>query len=102
MIDGPFDSLESGRRAHFYLMGVPYLIVLAVGQIISYIGNRVLIHGGNKVIRTATRSFLLVMQQLPISYFDDKPAGKLLLSMIQRPTGLNFTNSCMYLVIHLM
>ena len=82
-------------------MGVLYLIVLAVGQIISYIGNRVLIHGGNKVTAQLRDQAFLVMQQLPISYFDDKPAGKIATRIVNDTETLRtqFYNSCMYLVI---
>ena len=44
------------------------------------------------------------MQQLPISYFDDKPAGKIATRIVNDTETLRtqFYNSCMYLVIHLM
>lgn len=105
MIDGPLTALsQGGELGALYLMGVLYLIVLAVGQIVSYIGNRVLIHGGNKVTAQLRDQAFLVMQQLPISYFDDKPAGKIATRIVNDTETLRtqFYNSCMYLVIHLM
>lgn len=105
MIDGPLTALsQEGELGALYPMGVLYLIVLAVGQIISYIGNRVLIHGGNKVTAQLRDQAFLVMQQLPISYFDDKPAGKIATRIVNDTETLRtqFYNSCMYLVIHLM
>ena len=105
MIDGPLTALsQGGELGAIYPMGVLYLIVLAVGQIISYIGNRVLIHGGNKVTAQLRDQAFLVMQQLPISYFDDKPAGKIATRIVNDTETLRtqFYNSCMYLVIHLM
>lgn len=105
MIDGPLTALsQGGELGALYPMGVLYLIVLAVGQIISYIGNRVLIHGGNKVTAQLRDQAFLVMQQLPISYFDDKPAGKIATRIVNDTETLRtqFYNSCMYLVIHLM
>lgn len=105
MIDGPLTALsQGGELGALYHMGVLYLIVLAVGQIISYIGNRVLIHGGNKVTAQLRDQAFLVMQQLPISYFDDKPAGKIATRIVNDTETLRtqFYNSCMYLVIHLM
>ena len=105
MIDGPLTALsQGGELGALYPMGVLYLIVLAVGQIISYIGNRVLIHGGNKVTAQLRDQAFLVMQQLPISYFDDKPAGKIATRIVNDTATLRtqFYNSCMYLVIHLM
>lgn len=105
MIDGPLTALsQGGELGALYPMGVLYLIVLAVGQIVSYIGNRVLIHGGNKVTAQLRDQAFLVMQQLPISYFDDKPAGKIATRIVNDTETLRtqFYNSCMYLVIHLM
>ena len=105
MIDGSLTALsQGGELGALYPMGVLYLIVLAVGQIISYIGNRVLIHGGNKVTAQLRDQAFLVMQQLPISYFDDKPAGKIATRIVNDTETLRtqFYNSCMYLVIHLM
>jgi len=105
MIDGPLTALsQGGELGALYPMGVLYLIVLAVGQIASYIGNRVLIHGGNKVTAQLRDQAFLVMQQLPISYFDDKPAGKIATRIVNDTETLRtqFYNSCMYLVIHLM
>ena len=105
LIDGPLTALsQGGELGALYPMGVLYLIVLAVGQIVSYIGNRVLIHGGNKVTAQLRDQAFLVMQQLPISYFDDKPAGKIATRIVNDTETLRtqFYNSCMYLVIHLM
>lgn len=105
MIDSPLTALsQGGELGALYPMGVLYLIVLAVGQIVSYIGNRVLIHGGNKVTAQLRDQAFLVMQQLPISYFDDKPAGKIATRIVNDTETLRtqFYNSCMYLVIHLM
>ena len=105
MIDGHLTALsQGGELGALYSMGVLYLIVLAVGQIFSYIGNRVLIHGGNKVTAQLRDQAFLVMQQLPISYFDDKPAGKIATRIVNDTETLRtqFYNSCMYLVIHLM
>jgi len=105
MIDGPLTALsQGGELGALYPMGILYLIVLAVGQIVSYIGNRVLIHGGNKVTAQLRDQAFLMMQQLPISYFDDKPAGKIATRIVNDTETLRtqFYNSCMYLVIHLM
>ena len=105
MIDGPLTALsQGGELGALYPMGILYLIVLAVSQIVSYIGNRVLIHGGNKVTAQLRDQAFLVMQQLPISYFDDKPAGKIATRIVNDTETLRtqFYNSCMYLVIHLM
>ena len=105
MIDGPLTDLsQGGELGKLYSMGGLYLMVLALGQIISYIGNRVLIHGGNKITAQLRDQAFLVMQQLPISYFDDKPAGKIATRIVNDTETLRtqFYNSCITIAIHLM
>ena len=105
MIDGPLTDLsQGGELGKLYLMGGLYLLVLALGQIISYIGNRVLIHGGNKVTAQLRDQAFLVMQQLPISYFDDKPAGKIATRIVNDTETIRtqFYNSCISIAIHLV
>ena len=105
MIDGPLTDLsQGGELGKLYSMGGLYLMVLALGQIISYIGNRVLIHGGNKITAQLRDQAFLVMQQLPISYFDDKPAGKIATRIVNDTETLRtqFYNSCITIAIHLV
>ena len=105
MIDGPLTDLsQGGELGKLYPMGGLYLMVLALGQIISYIGNRVLIHGGNKITAQLRDKAFLVMQQLPISYFDDKPAGKIATRIVNDTETLRtqFYNSCITIAIHLV
>ena len=105
MIDGPLTDLsQGGELGKLYPMGGLYLMVLALGQIISYIGNRVLIHGGNKITAQLRDQAFLVMQQLPISYFDDKPAGKIATRIVNDTETLRtqFYNSCITIAIHLV
>ena len=105
MIDGPLTDLsQGGELGKLYSMGGLYLMVLALGQIISYIGNRVLIHGGNKITAQLRDKAFLVMQQLPISYFDDKPAGKIATRIVNDTETLRtqFYNSCITIAIHLV
>ena len=105
MIDGPLTDLsQGGELGKLYPMGRLYLMVLALGQIISYIGNRVLIHGGNKITAQLRDQAFLVMQQLPISYFDDKPAGKIATRIVNDTETLRtqFYNSCITIAIHLV
>ena len=105
MIDGPLTDLsQGGELGKLYPMGGLYLMVLALGQIISYIGNRVLIHGGNKITAQLRDQAFLVMQQLLISYFDDKPAGKIATRIVNDTETLRtqFYNSCITIAIHLV
>ena len=105
IIDGPLTDLsQGGELGKLYPMGGLYLMVLALGQIISYIGNRVLIHGGNKIAAQLRDQAFLVMQQLPISYFDDKPAGKIATRIVNDTETLRtqFYNSCITIAIHLV
>ncbi|WP_449159937.1 ABC transporter ATP-binding protein [Streptococcus sp.] len=105
MIDGPLTDLsQGGELGKLYPMGGLYLMVLALGQIVSYIGNRVLIHGGNKITAQLRDQAFLVMQQLPISYFDDKPAGKIATRIVNDTETLRtqFYNSCITIAIHLV
>ena len=105
MIDGPLTDLsQGGELGKLYPMGGLYLMVLALGQIVSYIGNRILIHGGNKITAQLRDQAFLVMQQLPISYFDDKPAGKIATRIVNDTETLRtqFYNSCITIAIHLV
>ena len=74
MIDGPLTALtHGGGQGDLLQMGGFYLLVLSIGQLISYLGNRILLHGSNQVTASLRDQAFQVMQGLPISYFDDKP-----------------------------
>ena len=78
IIDGPLTALtHGGGQGDMLQMGAFYLLVLSLGQLISYMGNRILLHGSNQVTASLRDKAFQVMQGLPISYFDDKPAGKI-------------------------
>ena len=50
MIDGPLTALtHGGGQGDLLQMGGFYLLVLSLGQLISYMGNRILLHGSNQV-----------------------------------------------------
>ena len=96
MIDGPLTALtHGGGQGDLLQMGAFYLLVLSIGQLISYLGNRILLHGSNQVTASLRDQAFQVMQGLPISYFDDKPAGKIATRIVN-------DNSCMILVIYLV
>ena len=105
MIDGPLTALtHGGGQGDLLQMGGFYLLVLSLGQLISYMGNRILLHGSNQVIASLRNQAFQVMQGLPISYFDDKPAGKIATRIVNDTETLRtqFYNSCMILVIYLV
>ena len=103
MIDGPLTALiHGGGQGDLLQMGGFYLLVLSIGQLISYLGNRILLHGSNQVTANLRDQAFQVMQGLPISYFDDKPAGKIATRIVNDTETLRtqFYNSCMILVIY--
>ena len=105
MIDGPLTALtHGGGQGDLLQMGAFYLLVLSLGQLISYLGNRILLHGSNQVTASLRDQAFQVMQGLPISYFDDKPAGKIATRIVNDTETLRtqFYNSCMILVIYLV
>ena len=105
MIDGPLTALtHGGGQGDLLQMGAFYLLVLSLGQLISYLGNRILLHGSNQVTANLIDQAFHVMQGLPISYFDDKPAGKIATRIVNDTETLRtqFYNSCMILVIYLV
>lgn len=79
MIDGPLTQIGSGKDHQVQLLQLAglYIIVVALGSILTYLGDRLLAHCGNKVVEHLRNEAYQVMQNLPISYFDDKPAGKI-------------------------
>jgi len=79
MIDGPLTQIGSGKDRQVQLLQLAglYIIVVVLGSVLTYLGDRLLAHCGNKVVEHLRNEAYQVMQNLPISYFDDKPAGKI-------------------------
>lgn len=79
MIDGPLTQIGSGKDRQVQLLQLAglYIIVVVLGSVLTYLGDRLLPHCGNKVAEHLRNEAYQVMQNLPISYFDDKPAGKI-------------------------
>ena len=77
MIDGPLTQIGSGKDRQVQLLQLAglYLIAVVLGSALTYLGDRLLAHCGNKVAEHLRNEAYQVMQNLPISYFDDKPAG---------------------------
>lgn len=60
------------------LMWLAFYIGLSIiGSIISYIAIRILMYCANKVAAHLRNEAYETMQNLPVAYFDDKPAGKI-------------------------
>ena len=79
MIDGPLTQIGNGKDCQVQLLQLAglYLIAVVLGSALTYLGDRLLAHCGNKVAEHLRNEAYQVMQNLPISYFDDKPAGKI-------------------------
>ena len=88
-----FDCTDPRWRARDLLqMGGFYLLVLSIGQLISYLGNRILLHGSNQVTANLRDQAFQVMQGclfliLMISRLERSQQE---LSMIRRPCGPSF------------
>ncbi|MGT2667516.1 ABC transporter ATP-binding protein [Streptococcus rifensis] len=67
-------NLDTGRLLS--QLGL-FVGLTVVGNAISYASVRLLMHVANKVGETLRNRAYNTMQALPISYFDDKPAGKI-------------------------
>lgn len=54
-----------------------YLLLIIFGNIVGYIGNFTMMYCANKISEDLRNECFDKMQTLPISYFDNKPAGKI-------------------------
>lgn len=80
IIDGPVTDLSKGlafNRADFLLQLAVYMGLNIVGSVFFYLSTRLLMHCANRIAETLRNRAYDQMQRLPISYFDDKPAGKI-------------------------
>ena len=66
--------LNMGYFLQLLALYAGFIIVL---NIVGYFCSRGLMHSANTVGEYLRNSAFMVMQRLPISYFDDKPAGKI-------------------------
>lgn len=79
-IDGPLRALSEGRpfqEALFLQMASQYVAMIFLGVLGYYLSMRILMHSANRIAEYLRNQAYVVMQHLPISYFDDKPAGKI-------------------------
>ncbi|HFI0253827.1 TPA: ABC transporter ATP-binding protein [Streptococcus suis] len=79
-IDGPLRALSEGQpfqEALFLQMASQYVAMIFLGALGYYLSMRILMHSANRIAEYLRNQAYDVMQHLPISYFDDKPAGKI-------------------------
>ncbi|HFU3981932.1 TPA: ABC transporter ATP-binding protein [Streptococcus suis] len=79
-IDGPIRALSEGQafqEAEFIQMTAQYVAMVGLGAIGIYLSMRLMMYCANRIAEDLRNQAYDVMQGLPISYFDDKPAGKI-------------------------
>lgn len=79
-IDGPIRALSEGQtfqEAQFLQMTAQYVAMVGLGAIGIYLSMRLMMYCANRIAENLRNQAYDVMQGLPISYFDDKPAGKI-------------------------
>ncbi|NQP53260.1 ABC transporter ATP-binding protein [Streptococcus suis] len=79
-IDGPLRALSEGQpfqESLFLQMASQYVAMIFLGALGYYLSMRILMHSANRIAEYLRNQAYDVMQCLPISYFDDKPAGKI-------------------------
>lgn len=79
-IDGPLRALSEGQpfqEALFLQIASQYVAMIFLGALGYYLSMRILMHSANRIAEYLRNQAYDVMQRLPISYFDDKPAGKI-------------------------
>lgn len=78
-IDGPLTDLVKGEKeagTSFLYLLLGYLVLIFLMILLSYIATRILSHCANRVTENLRNKAYQIMQELPVAYFDDKPAGK--------------------------
>ncbi|HFI0113483.1 TPA: ABC transporter ATP-binding protein [Streptococcus suis] len=79
-IDGPIRALSEGQafqESEFLQMTAQYVAMVGLGAIGIYLSMRLMMYCANRIAEDLRNQAYDVMQGLPISYFDDKPAGKI-------------------------
>ncbi|MCI5997827.1 MAG: ABC transporter ATP-binding protein [Peptoniphilaceae bacterium] len=79
-IDNVIAPVTKGAQLDVTLLLVKiltFLFFIILSSVVSYFAIRILMHCANVVAETIRNEAFEVMQSLPVSYFDDKPAGKI-------------------------
>lgn len=80
VIDGPLTDLSKGipvQEADFLYRLAAYVGLNLMGAITTYLSLLLMNHCRNRIAENLRNRAYDIMQRLPISYFDDKPAGKI-------------------------
>lgn len=80
IIDGPVTDLSKGLAFHredFLIQLAIYMGLNVLGALFFYLSTRILMHCANRIAEMLRNRAYDQMQRLAISYFDDKPAGKI-------------------------
>lgn len=80
LIDGPLTAISKGTvldQAVFLRELGLYMLMNTIGALGFYASMRLLMYCANGIAEQLRNQAYVVMQHLPISYFDDKPAGKI-------------------------
>lgn len=77
VIDGPLVATNQAQQASLLSQLGFYLGMVTLGALFSYGSTRLLVHCANRIAENMRNRAYDVLQSLPISYFDDKPAGKI-------------------------
>lgn len=107
VIDGPLTNLGKGLsfdQADFLRQLGFYVILVTLGAGLSYVATRLLMHCANKIAELMRNRAFEVMQRLPISYFDDKPAGKIATRIVNDTETLRnqFYGTLVYIFTNLL
>lgn len=79
-IDNVIAPVTRGAQLDVTLLSVrilTFLFFIILSSVVSYFAIRILMHCANKVAEMIRNEAFEVMKNLPVSYFDDKPAGKI-------------------------
>ncbi|HFI0640135.1 TPA: ABC transporter ATP-binding protein, partial [Streptococcus suis] len=68
---------QAFQEAEFLQMAAQYVAMVGLGAIGIYLSMRLMMYCANRIAEDLRNQAYDVMQGLPISYFDDKPAGKI-------------------------
>ncbi len=80
LIDQDLTAVSKGlvlNQRDFLIKLASFIGLLAIGGLLRYGSFRILMVCANQVATNLRNRAYTVMQRLPISYFDDKPAGKI-------------------------
>lgn len=92
VIDGPLEKFIKGQTSTAPLLSgvAQYLLLLILSTALAYFSRQLLLRCANRTTKSLRDRAYQVMQSLPISYFDDKPAGKIATTIVNDTETLRF------------